>query len=240
MPCPRHAGGCPVHEPGRGRECRRVRYSGTGACSMLTVGRSRAAYCMSTGPVSNKTPRALQKDPPRAGPDNMPTSSHGQTEQGSSPLPPPIQGSMPSWPRALRRAVTACAQTRRAQRCPSAPPSSRPCGAPIRRYREYSLHATSFCWPALAPRDQYKRLSLCTPNASCWLAVQVIYAGGVTDGRGLVAALAVGCDAVAMGTRFWACEESLGHPRLRQRLAEKGGDHTGIVWANDVRRNGRR
>lgn len=54
----------------------------------------------------------------------------------------------------------------------------------------------------------------------------MLYAGGVTDGRGLVAALALGCDAVAMGTRFWACEESLGNARLRQRLVEGGGDDT--------------
>ena len=34
-------------------------------------------------------------------------------------------------------------------------------------------------------------------------------AGGIADGRGLAAALMLGADGVVVGTRFWACEESL-------------------------------
>jgi nitronate monooxygenase len=56
--------------------------------------------------------------------------------------------------------------------------------------------------------------------------VPVIAAGGIADARGVVAALALGAEAVQMGTVFLACEES-GASRLhRQALREKKAGHT--------------
>lgn len=46
----------------------------------------------------------------------------------------------------------------------------------------------------------------------------VIAAGGVVDGRGLVAALALGADGVWIGTRFVASEESEAHVDYKSRL----------------------
>jgi nitronate monooxygenase len=48
--------------------------------------------------------------------------------------------------------------------------------------------------------------------------VPVVAAGGVADGRGLVAALALGAAGVQMGTRFLLAHESGAHPAYRERL----------------------
>jgi nitronate monooxygenase len=46
----------------------------------------------------------------------------------------------------------------------------------------------------------------------------VIAAGGIADGRGLVAALALGAEAAVIGTRFLATNEARAHPHYKQRL----------------------
>ena len=46
--------------------------------------------------------------------------------------------------------------------------------------------------------------------------VPIIAAGGFFDGRGLAAALALGADAIAMGTRFIITKESIVHQRFKQ------------------------
>jgi nitronate monooxygenase len=59
--------------------------------------------------------------------------------------------------------------------------------------------------------------------------VPVIAAGGIADARGLVATLALGAEAVQMGTAFLCCEES-GASRLhRQVLREKNAGHTALT-----------
>lgn len=57
-------------------------------------------------------------------------------------------------------------------------------------------------------------------------ATLVVAAGGIADGRGLAAALALGADGVLVGTRFWAATEALVSPRARQRAIAAGGDDT--------------
>lgn len=51
-------------------------------------------------------------------------------------------------------------------------------------------------------------------------------AGGVADGRGLAAALALGADGVLVGTRFWASEEALVHRNLQAATVSATGDDT--------------
>jgi nitronate monooxygenase len=51
-------------------------------------------------------------------------------------------------------------------------------------------------------------------------------AGGIADGRGLAAALMLGADGVVVGTRFWACEESLVPSPLQRAALAAGGDDT--------------
>ncbi len=54
----------------------------------------------------------------------------------------------------------------------------------------------------------------------------IIAAGGVADGRGLLAALALGADAVAMGTRFASSRESGLHEATKQLIVDKTSDDT--------------
>ncbi|KIC35728.1 NAD(P)H-dependent flavin oxidoreductase [Leisingera sp. ANG-M7] len=51
-------------------------------------------------------------------------------------------------------------------------------------------------------------------------------AGGITDGRGLAAALMLGADGAVIGTRFWASHEALVHPRILDRALAATGDDT--------------
>ena len=62
--------------------------------------------------------------------------------------------------------------------------------------------------------------------------VPVIAAGGIGDGRGLAAVLALGAQAAWMGTRFVLAEESLAHPEYRARVVEAA--ETDAVWSADV------
>jgi NAD(P)H-dependent flavin oxidoreductase YrpB (nitropropane dioxygenase family) len=48
----------------------------------------------------------------------------------------------------------------------------------------------------------------------------VVAAGGIADGRGVVAVLALGAQAAMLGTRFLASAESRAHPGYKQRLLE--------------------
>lgn len=47
----------------------------------------------------------------------------------------------------------------------------------------------------------------------------VLAAGGIADGRGVAAALALGCDGAVLGTRLWASKEALNKESLKQKLA---------------------
>ncbi|PTL78437.1 nitronate monooxygenase family protein [Vitiosangium sp. GDMCC 1.1324] len=52
--------------------------------------------------------------------------------------------------------------------------------------------------------------------------VPVIAAGGIVDGRGLVAALALGAEAVWCGTRFLASQEAQAHDEYKRRVLAAG------------------
>ena len=61
--------------------------------------------------------------------------------------------------------------------------------------------------------------------------VPVVAAGGITDGRGLVASLGLGADGVWIGTRFIATPEAWGTPGYKERLLAMGEDDTVISRA---------
>ncbi|HYB36268.1 MAG TPA: nitronate monooxygenase [Mycobacterium sp.] len=62
----------------------------------------------------------------------------------------------------------------------------------------------------------------------------VVAAGGVADGRGLAAALALGADGVLVGTRFWASPEALVSPRAHRRAIQASGDDTYRTRVYDI------
>lgn len=50
------------------------------------------------------------------------------------------------------------------------------------------------------------------------LDIPVLAAGGIADGKGLAAALALGCEGVTMGTVFVASEECVIHPNFKEAI----------------------
>jgi nitronate monooxygenase len=81
----------------------------------------------------------------------------------------------------------------------------------------------------LAADDSLTGTFSLVPRITDTVNVPVIAAGGIADARGLIAALALGAEAVQMGTAFLACEES-GASRLhRQALQEKRAGHTALT-----------
>jgi len=62
--------------------------------------------------------------------------------------------------------------------------------------------------------------------------VPIVASGGMADGRSLVAALALGADAVNMGTRFCATQEAHIHPNVKQKIVENTELDTVLVGRN--------
>jgi nitronate monooxygenase len=61
------------------------------------------------------------------------------------------------------------------------------------------------------------------------LDIPVIAAGGIMDGRGIAAALALGASAAQLGTAFITTDESLADAGYRAALARSGGAHTSMT-----------
>ena len=69
--------------------------------------------------------------------------------------------------------------------------------------------------------------------------IPVVAAGGIADGRGLAAALALGAAGVSMGTRFTASRESLWDPAMKAATLAAGGDQTQQTRVFDIVRGAR-
>lgn len=59
--------------------------------------------------------------------------------------------------------------------------------------------------------------------------IPVLAAGGIADGRGLVAALALGAAGAWVGTRLVATHESNAHPQYKQRIVDAGVGGTALT-----------
>jgi NAD(P)H-dependent flavin oxidoreductase YrpB (nitropropane dioxygenase family) len=65
-------------------------------------------------------------------------------------------------------------------------------------------------------------------------SVPVIAAGGIADGRGLAAALALGAQGVLLGSRFLASEESPLHQNFKQAIVDADGHDTVLTEIPDI------
>ncbi len=64
----------------------------------------------------------------------------------------------------------------------------------------------------------------------------VLAAGGIADGRGMAAALALGAEGVLLGTRFLATEESPLHANFKQAIVRSDGHDTVLTEIPDIAR----
>jgi nitronate monooxygenase len=62
------------------------------------------------------------------------------------------------------------------------------------------------------------------------LSIPLIASGGIADARGLVAALALGADAVNMGTRFMCTAESPIHQRIKEQIVANDERSTNLIF----------
>ena len=67
------------------------------------------------------------------------------------------------------------------------------------------------------------------PQIADAVKVPVIAAGGIADGRGLVAALALGAQGIQMGTRFICSTECIAHPRFKEQIMQARDRSTSVT-----------
>lgn len=68
------------------------------------------------------------------------------------------------------------------------------------------------------------------PAAAAKIDIPMIASGGFGDGRGLVAALALGADGINMGTRFMATQEAQIHDNVKQALVAGDERSTNLIF----------
>jgi nitronate monooxygenase len=68
------------------------------------------------------------------------------------------------------------------------------------------------------------------PAAADKLTIPLIASGGMADARGLVAALALGCDGVNMGTRFMATVEAPIHENMKRQIVANDERSTNLIF----------
>jgi NAD(P)H-dependent flavin oxidoreductase YrpB (nitropropane dioxygenase family) len=68
------------------------------------------------------------------------------------------------------------------------------------------------------------------PATADKLTIPIIASGGMADARGLVAALALGCDGINMGTRFMATVEAPIHQNVKQQIVDNDERGTNLIF----------
>ncbi|WP_205426176.1 nitronate monooxygenase [Granulicatella sp. zg-84] len=72
-------------------------------------------------------------------------------------------------------------------------------------------------------------ITILVPQATDVLSVPVVASGGIADGRGFAAAIALGAEGIEMGTIFMAAEEASVHPNVKKALINAGDMSTVIT-----------
>jgi len=68
------------------------------------------------------------------------------------------------------------------------------------------------------------------PAAANRLSIPIVASGGIADGRGLAAALALGADGINMGTRFMVTKEAPIHEGIKQKIVEMDETQTRLIF----------
>ncbi|GHD25243.1 NAD(P)H-dependent flavin oxidoreductase [Halioglobus pacificus] len=68
------------------------------------------------------------------------------------------------------------------------------------------------------------------PAATQALDIPVLASGGIADGRGLAAALSLGCEGINMGTRFLVTQEAPIHEGIKQKVVEMDENQTRLIF----------
>jgi NADH:quinone reductase (non-electrogenic) len=68
------------------------------------------------------------------------------------------------------------------------------------------------------------------PATADKLTIPIIASGGMADSRGLVAALALGCDGMNMGTRFMATKEAPIHQKVKEAIVANDERGTNLIF----------
>ncbi len=82
-------------------------------------------------------------------------------------------------------------------------------------------------------RDELTTFAL-IPQVVDAVRIPVIAAGGIADGRGIAAALALGAQAVQLGTRFVATQESSAHDNFKQAILRAQATDTMLMMKRTV------
>ncbi|MCX7981310.1 MAG: nitronate monooxygenase [Syntrophales bacterium] len=90
-----------------------------------------------------------------------------------------------------------------------------------RRAQDYGCDAVIATGNEAAAHGEEVTSLVLIPHLAENLKIPVIAAGGFADGRGLAAALALGAEGIAMGTRFMTTKESPLHENYKQLTVEK-------------------
>ena len=75
----------------------------------------------------------------------------------------------------------------------------------------------------------FEATTVLVPQATDLLKVPVVASGGIADGRGIAAAIAMGAEGFEMGTVFMAAEETTIHPNAKQAVIDAGDMSTVIT-----------
>ena len=80
------------------------------------------------------------------------------------------------------------------------------------------------------PGEDYVTNMILLPLAARRLKIPFLASGGLGDGRGLAAALAMGADGINMGTRFMVTKEAPIHENVKQRMVDASELDTSLIY----------